>query len=227
MRVLSITHHSAAVGGLFDETVELLGHELERWLVPQDSAAPSAGRHDAVLVFGGAMHPDEDDSHPWLAREVAFLRETLAAGTPVLGVCLGAQLVARAAGAWVGRAHASEVGWHPVELTEAGRNDPVLSVMPGQIDAFQWHHYTFGLPEGASELATSPTCRQAFSLGEHAWGIQFHAEVTRGMIESWVEDGHGDLPVTPGELLAETDDLLATWNDVGRRLCAAFLATAA
>jgi GMP synthase (glutamine-hydrolysing) len=225
VRILSIVHHSTDDGGVFDATAEQLGHTLEHWLVPDRRPAPDAGAHDAVLVFGGAMHPDQDDYHPWLGAEVDYLRQTLETGVPVLGVCLGAQLVSRAAGGWVGPAPASEVGWHPVELTAEGRDDPVLGVLPEQIDAFQWHHYTFGLPPGASELAVSAACRQAFTLDGRAWGIQFHAEVTREMIASWVADDPHDLPLPPEEVLAQTEDLIARWNEAGSRLCTAFFDT--
>lgn len=227
MRVLSIVHHDLTDGGVFDDTAEQLGHTVERWLPPLDRAAAHAPEeYEAIMVFGGAMHPDQDGAHPWLAPEVEFLRRTLTAQVPVLGVCLGAQLLARAAGATVGPADRSEVGWVEVELTAAGHADPVLSTLPARIDAFQWHHYTFGLPESATELATSAAARQAFTLGGHAWGIQFHAEVTREMIASWAMAGADDLPGTPAELLAQTDGLIATWNDAGRQLCSAFLTTA-
>ncbi len=226
MRVLSIVHHDHTDGGVFDETAEHLGHTVERWLPPAGGAVSSPDEYDAIMVFGGAMHPDQDGDHPWLAPEVEFLQATLDARVPVLGVCLGAQLLARAAGATVGPADTSEVGWVEVELTAAGHADAVLSTLPARIDAFQWHHYTFGLPETATELATSAAARQAFALNGHAWGIQFHAEVTREMIASWAHAGADDLPGTPAELLAQTDDLIGRWNDAGRRLCSAFLATA-
>ena len=206
--------------------IEQLGHEVDRWLPPLGGTTATAVEYDAIMVFGGAMHPDQDDDHPWLVPEVEFLQSALDARVPVLGVCLGAQLLARAAGAMVGPAEASEVGWVEVELTAAGHADPVLSALPARIDAFQWHHYTFGLPEAATELATSAAARQAFALGGHAWGLQFHAEVTREMIASWAFDGADQLPGTPAELLAQTEDLIDTWNDAGRRLCSAFLATA-
>jgi GMP synthase (glutamine-hydrolysing) len=226
VRVLSIVHHDLTDGGVFDDTAASLGHAVERWLPPLGAAPPAPDDYDAVMVFGGAMHPDQDDAHPWLAGEVDFLRRTLDAQVPVLGVCLGAQLLARAAGATVGPADASEVGWVEVELTTAGRADPVLSTLPARIDAFQWHHYTFGLPAAATELARSAAALQAFALDGHAWGIQFHAEVTREMIASWAAAGADDLPGTPAELLAQTDDRIATWNEAGRRLCSAFLVTA-
>lgn len=227
MRVLSVTHGPSVGGGVFDETVVQEGHELQRWVVPLGGRAPEPARHDAVLVFGGGMHPDEDSSHPWLAPEVAFLHDALEAGVPTLGICLGAQLVARAAGGWVGRASVAEVGWLPVELTTAGRADPVLGTLPSPVDAFQWHHYTFGLPAGATELATSQVCTQAFALDGRAWGIQFHAEVTRAMIEAWVAEDPTDLRRPADELLAETGSRIDAWNDHGRALCRNFLAAAA
>jgi GMP synthase (glutamine-hydrolysing) len=227
VRVLSIVHHDLTDGGVFDEIAVELGHAVERWLPPEHgTAARRPTDYDAIMVFGGAMHPDQEEEHPWLGHELGFLRQTLDAGVPVLGVCLGAQLLARAAGATVGPADTSEVGWVEVELTAAGRADPVLSTLPARVDAFQWHHYTFGLPHAATELATSAAARQAFSLGGHAWGIQFHAEVTREMVASWAVDGAEQLSGTPEELIAQTGDLIEGWNAAGRRLCSAFLENA-
>jgi GMP synthase (glutamine-hydrolysing) len=226
VRVLSVNHGPSVGGGVFDETVERAGHRLSRWTVPLLAEAPAAEDFDAIMVFGGGMHPDQDGSHPWLADEVAFLEGALAARVPLIGVCLGAQLIARAAGAWVGPAPQPEIGWITVELTAAGRTDPVLSALPETVTAFQWHSYTFALPEGARELATSPVARQAFALDGRAWGIQFHAEVTRPMIESWVAEDGGELPMTTDELFAATDEHLPGWNKQGRRLCRAFLAAA-
>jgi GMP synthase (glutamine-hydrolysing) len=226
MRVLSVTHGPLVGGGVFDETVEREGHELARWAVPLGGDAPDPEGFDAIMIFGGGMHPDQDGSHPWLADEVAFLRRALAARVPLLGVCLGSQLIARAAGAWVGPASEREIGWLAVELTDAGRADPVLSVLPERVDAFQWHSYTFALPEGATELATSPVARQAYALDGHAWGIQFHAEVTRPMIEAWVADDPAELPMSADELFAATEPRIGPWNEQGRNLCRAFLGVA-
>jgi GMP synthase-like glutamine amidotransferase len=175
------------------------------------------------MVFGGAMHPDQDAEHPWLRSEVAFIQQALEKGVPTIGVCLGAQLIARAAGAWVGPAAAGEVGWVTVELSDEGKADPVLGVMPGTVDAFQWHYYTFELPEQAVQLAVSASARQAFRLGERAWGIQFHAEVDRDMLDVWFDHGAAELPKPVAEITAETDRSLETWNAQGRALCNAFL----
>jgi GMP synthase (glutamine-hydrolysing) len=225
VRVLSITHGPSVGGGVFDETVERLGHRLERWRVPLGPPKDRAAAYDAVLTFGGAMHPDQDGRHAWLADEVEFLRESLDAGVPLLGVCLGAQLLARAAGGSVGPAREPEIGWLAIELTEAGHADPVLGTLPPRLEAFQWHSYTYELPDGGVELAASSVCTQAFRCGS-ARGVQFHAEVTRGMIEAWIVEDGDELPMPPEELLAETDRRIGSWNEVGRRLCAAFLEAA-
>jgi GMP synthase-like glutamine amidotransferase len=227
VRVLSVTHGPTVGGGVFDETVEDEGHVFASWAVPLGEDPPDPRDYDAIMVFGGGMHPDQDGSHPWLGHEIGFLRHTLAAQVPLLGVCLGAQLIARAAGAWVGPADEPEIGWLDISLTDAGHVDPVLSALPGKVEAFQWHSYTFGLPEGATELATSSVARQAFALDGHAWGIQFHAEVTRTMIDTWAAEDAEELPMPADELFAETDRRIGRWNAHGRDLCRAFLTNAA
>jgi GMP synthase (glutamine-hydrolysing) len=225
MRVLSVTHGPTVPGGVFDEVAEERGHELERWVVPFGGAPRPAAGYDAVMVFGGSMHPDQDEHFGWLAREAEFLSQVLAENVPAFGVCLGAQLLARAAGAAVMPAGAPEIGWHEVELTGAGRDDGVLGTLPPRTEAFQWHHYTYELPTGAVELARSDVCTQAFRLGS-AWGIQFHAEATGAMIESWAAEDVGELPISIEELLAQTSSRIAPWNEAGRMLCAAFLEAA-
>jgi GMP synthase (glutamine-hydrolysing) len=226
VRVLSVVHDPAVTGGggLFEQVVLQRGDHLDRWVVAEGDAAPGDPSHwDAVMVFGGAMHPDQDAEHPWLQGEVAFIERAVEAGVPTIGVCLGAQLLARAAGAWIGPAGSAEVGWFSVELNDDGAADPVIGVLPRRVDAFQWHYYTFELPEGAVELARSEAVRQAFRLGERAWGIQFHAEVDRRMLDRWFREGAAELPKPVEEIRAETDRLLGGWNEQGRALSAAFL----
>lgn len=221
MRVLSVVHGPTVPGGIFDEVVEAAGHELERWVVPYGGAPQPPAAYDAVMVFGGAMHPDQDEHFGWLEREEKFLQKLLAEEIPVVGVCLGAQMLARAAGAWVAPARSPEIGWLEVELTPDGRADPVLGVLPPRTEAFQWHRYTFGIPDGGMELARSALCAQAFRLGRHAWGLQFHAEVTLPMVQSWVAEGSDELPVTAEAFLAEAEARIEGWNEQGRKLCAA------
>jgi len=227
MDVLSVIHGPDARTELFGPVVEQAGHRLDEWsFVWGTPPSRPLDSYDAVLVFGGAMHADQDDHHPWLAEETAWLGELLAARTPVLGVCLGVQLLARAAGSWVRRMPAGpEIGWHEVELTHEGAADPVLGALPRRFDALQWHHYTYGLPADAVELAVSPACTQAFRLGDACWGVQFHPEVTAAQLAGWLGDTEDSAP-DPERIRAETPARIARWNELGRALCASFLAAA-
>jgi GMP synthase (glutamine-hydrolysing) len=225
--VLSVIHGTDARTELFGPVVEEAGHALDEWSFGWGRPPPRPiDSYDAVLVFGGAMHADHDEHHPWLADETVWLQELLRSGTPVLGVCLGVQLLARAAGAWVGPlAGGPEIGWYRVDLTEAGAADPVLGALPRSFEALQWHHYTYGLPAGAVELARSDACTQAFRLGDACWGVQFHPEVTAAQVESWIVDAADPAP-DPATVRAETTEKIAAWNALGRTLCAAFLSAA-
>ena len=222
MRVLAATHGPSVGPGVFADVVEGAGHELLEWPVELGGSAPEGA--DAVIVLGGAMHPDEDERHGWLRTELRWLEGLLDQGTPLLGVCLGSQLVARAAGAEVFRSSESEVGWFPVACTTAAGEDPVAGSLPDRFDAFEWHHYTHTLPAGAVELARSRVCTQAFRLG-NAWGVQFHPEVRAEQIETWVAEDPADV-ANPEEFVAAMRARIADWNALGRTLCRAFLAAA-
>ena len=192
MRVLAVVHYRKAAAGVFAEAVLAAGHELVEWL-PQEAPPPPLDGFGAAMVFGGAMNVDEEDAHPWLRPEKQFLRELLERGTPLLGVCLGSQLVAEAAGADVRAAKRPEIGWHHVELTPAGAADPLLSVLPERFESFQYHHYEWLLPPGAVTLARSALALQAFRLAERpVWGLQFHPEVREPDLGSWLDDWQSD-----------------------------------
>jgi GMP synthase (glutamine-hydrolysing) len=226
VHLLSVIHGSDARTELFGPVIEQAGHRLDEWSFAWGTPPPQPlERYDAALVFGGAMHADQDAGHPWLRDETTWLQQSLARGTPLLGICLGVQLFARAAGAWVGALPEPEIGWHGVELTAAGVDDPVAGVLPRRFEALQWHHYTYGIPAGAVELARSPACTQGFRLGDACWGLQFHPEVTESQVAGWVADAD-DPPPDPRALLAETPGKIGRWNELGRALCGAFLEAA-
>jgi GMP synthase (glutamine-hydrolysing) len=218
VRVLALTHGSNVGPGVFADAIRGAGHTLVERIVPTEGL-PGHGA-DAVIVLGGAMHPDQEATHGWLAREVEWLAEELGRSTPLLGVCLGSQLLARAAGAEVRRASEPEIGWLPVEVTRP--DDPVTGALPARFDAFQWHEYTHDLPGGAVELARSRVCTQAWRLNG-AWGVQFHPEVRLDQVESWAAEEPEALPGGPEAFLAEARERMPAWNELGRRLCAAFL----
>ena len=221
MKVLAVTHGPSVGPGVFADAALDGGHELLEWSAPEGGTPPEA---DAVLVFGGAMHPDEESEHGWLRPELRWLLAQLERGTPLLGVCLGSQLIARAAGAKVFRASEPEIGWFPVERTTAGATDAVTGLLPERFEAFQWHHYTHDLPAGAVELARSRVCTQAYRVG-NAWGVQFHPEVRGEQVETWLSEEPHDVE-DPQSFREATRERIDDWNELGRNLCSAFLAAA-
>jgi GMP synthase-like glutamine amidotransferase len=224
MRILSLVHGGDAGAGLFGPVVAEAGHELDEWSFER-GAPPPRDDHDAVLVFGGFMHPDQDELYPWLREETDWLRGLIARPRPTLGICLGSELLARAAGARVGRLPEPEIGWVEVELTGDAAADPVFSALPDRFEGLLWHHYAHELPEGAAALAHSAASLQAFRLGDAVWGVQFHPEVTEPQLERWLGD-ESDPPPDPARLRTETRERIGAWNELGRRLCRSFLAAA-
>jgi GMP synthase (glutamine-hydrolysing) len=228
MRALAIVHQLDAGPGVFADAMSSRGVELDEWLLPDFPAPADPLGYDAVLTFGGAMHADQDADYPWLADEKALLRELIERRIPLVGMCLGCQLVAEAAGAPARRASEPEIGWKEVELTPEANDDPILGGLPPRFEAFQWHSYEAALPPGARALAMSPVCLQAFRLEGPAWGIQFHAEVSRTDVDHWIDDYQTDpdavrIGLDPEELREETGPRIDEWNDLGRALCGRFL----
>jgi GMP synthase (glutamine-hydrolysing) len=233
MRALAVVHQRDAGPGVFADAMVSEGVELEPWYRAESDRPPGEmGDYGAVLTFGGAMHADQEDQHAWIASEKALLADLLESGMPLLGVCLGSQLLAAAAGAEVTRAREPEVGWYDVEVTSEGADDPLIGALAPRFEAFEWHSYEFDLPPGGVPLATSPVCLQAYRIGAVAWGIQFHAEVTASEAARWIDDYRSDedairLQIDPRALRSETEAKIDAWNDLGRALCERFLAVAA
>ena len=227
MNVLAVVHGANAPSGSFADVVAERGHRLESWSLAWGTPPPRpVDDYGAVMLFGGAMHADEEHHHPWLRDEHFFIERLLDLHVPVLGVCLGAQLVAKAAHARVSRTAEPEIGWVEVELTEEAADDPVFAELPQRFPAFQWHYYGFDVPAGASELARSRVCPQAFRLGDAAWGVQFHPEVTLELVASWADEAPEEVPGTVAGFLAEADRHIDDWLDFGRSLCGAFVTAA-
>jgi GMP synthase (glutamine-hydrolysing) len=230
MRALAIVHQTDAGPGVFAEEMADRGVELHEWLLSGRGTGPQLeiAEYDAVLTFGGAMHADQEDRHPWLQFEKDFLAAMVDDRMPVLAVCLGSQLLADAAGGSARRASEPEIGWFEVEVTEEGKADPVIGPLAPSFEAFQWHSYEALPPEGAVILARSPVCAQAYRVGEVAWAIQFHAEVTADDAAKWVKEYHTDedavrIGVDPETLHEQTEQRIEAWNQLGRELCGRFL----
>jgi GMP synthase (glutamine-hydrolysing) len=170
------------------------GHALACTRLHAGDPLPDLGRVDWLIVMGGPMNIYEDARYPWLAPERRFIRNAIQAGKNVLGICLGAQLVADALGGKVHAGSQKEIGWFPVRRTqEAPRSSP-SSPLPGEFEAFHWHGDTFNLPAGAIRLAASEACaNQAFAHGERVLGLQFHLEMTPGAAKRLIEACAADL----------------------------------
>jgi GMP synthase (glutamine-hydrolysing) len=219
VRVLSLIHQDDAPTGVFADAVRERGADLTESNIASGPPPESPASYDAVFVFGGGMHVDQESEHPWLRDEDSLIKELLAKELPLFGVCLGSQLIAKAAGANVAPAPRKEIGWHEVETAPEAAGDPLFAGLPERFQAFQWHSYVFELPPGGVPLARNLVGLQAYRLGESAWGIQFHAEVTREIVEGWAaSDGAGrSFDFAPME----------RWNRIGRALAGRFLDAAA
>lgn len=181
----------------------------------------------ALIVFGGEMNVDETARYPYLLSQRQLLRRAVDADLPVLGICLGAQMLARALDAQVFRAPVRELGFKPVRVTEAGRRDRLLSAFQSGDRVFQWHEDTFDLPTGAELLAAGdevPT--QAFRFGPSAWGVQFHFEVDRDGVEAWLRAAEPNLKRvwnrTPEEVRDELRIYLEAQQQRSRQVFSAF-----
>ena len=229
MRVLAIVHEADTGPGVFVDAIREHGAELHEWRPPGGGGPPDDLLDcDAVIVCGGAAHPDQDQIHQWMSREQEVLGELVRHNVPLLGLCLGAQLLAQAFGADVGRVAEPEIGWYRGQTTDAARDDPLIAPLVPEFLALEWHSFGFELPAIATALAHSDRCLQAYRAGDNAWGIQFHAEVTMSDYDSWI-DGYGRDPdavainLNPDALRTETEQRIAGWNELGRELCARFL----
>ena len=140
----------------------------------------------AVVSLGGPMNVYEEEKYPFLKGEDVFIKEVLKKQIPFLGICLGAQLLAKAAGAKVSKSPTKEVGWFKIQMAKTAQKDPLFSGLGPEITIFQWHEDTFDVPQGGTLLATGQNCpHQAFKVGKCAYGIQFHIEVTEAIIADW------------------------------------------
>jgi GMP synthase (glutamine-hydrolysing) len=164
---------------------------------------PSLDGYTALIILGGPMSAEQLEQFPNLQTEIEIIRDALARDMSVLGICLGAQLLASALGGSVSRNHKTEIGWFDVELTEAGIRDPVLGGFARRQRVFQWHEDGIALPPGCEHLARSAASEvQAFRYGEHAYGFQFHLEVDASLIDRWLR-----VPANQPVLEREADNL--------------------
>jgi len=224
-KALFFLHYPSEGPGLLAEGLRRLGWEVvER---PLWSEPPGIPPHtELIILMGGPMSVRDEGQYPFLRPEKEILRPWLASGGPTLGICLGAQLMADALGAKVHRGPQEEIGFFEVELTPEGAADPCFGLFPERFEVFQWHGETFDLPRGAILLAHSELYpHQAFRVGKGAYGLQFHLEVTEGMVREWLEDG-GIPEELKRRILEEAPRKLPPLRDLCLKFLEAFLSQA-
>jgi GMP synthase (glutamine-hydrolysing) len=227
VRLLVIEHQDDAGPGVFSEGVAAC--DAHTWR-PDRDPAPALNGLDAALVLGAAANVNEREEYPWMDADLAVVADLVRRGVPTLGVCLGAQLLAAAAGGSVRRSEPPEIGWYDVDLDPAASEDPLLGPLPARFTSFQWHSYEAVPPAGSTVLARSRHALQAYRLEDRpAWGIQFHAEVSDADASHWIEHYEVDpdavaMGIDPVALQRQTDERMAAWHGLGRALFARFLA---
>ena len=192
-----------------------------------DLGGPELLDCDLLFVLGGPIGAYEEDKYPFLRQELAVIERRLASGRPIMGICLGAQLMARALGSRVYPGPAKEIGWAPVTLTEAGQHGPVRHLQGGPV--LHWHGDTFDLPAGAELLASTAICRnQAFACGRNALAFQFHPESMAENLELWFVGHAAEISGVPGltvnGLRADTRKFAPEAQERGRRCFSEWLA---
>jgi GMP synthase (glutamine-hydrolysing) len=182
----------------------------------------------ALIILGGPMNVNEEDSFPFLRWEKRIIRAAIDEAVPILGICLGAQLIAASLGAPVFQGPVKEIGWSPISITLHGQVDSLLGYLPENATVFQWHSDGFDLPAGAIRLASSAHySTQAFRVGKTVYGLQFHLEVTPRMIERWIDERSKDLAlapyVLPDKIRADTQSYAPTLKYYGERFLSEFV----
>jgi GMP synthase-like glutamine amidotransferase len=185
-QVLVLQHIGCEPPGVYEDVLRERGATLVRVELDEGEALPGLDGIAAIVAMGGPMSVNDEQEHPWLVAEKRLIRDGVGAGIPFFGACLGVQLLASSLGARVTTGGVPEVGVLPVFGTDAALGDPVFSGLAWPRPTLQWHSDTFELPDGATLLATSPAYpHQAFRVGERAYGVQFHLEVTDEMADEW------------------------------------------
>jgi len=212
-KILVFQHVPYEPLGTLDPLLKKAGFRIRYVNFGRDATMrPTLDRYAALIVLGGPMNCDQIETHPNLLAEADILREAIDRDMSILGICLGAQLLTKALGGSVRRNQTREIGWHEVELTEAGTTDPVLAAFARRQQVFQWHEDGIDLPPDTVRLASSPASKvQAFRHGEHAYGLQFHLEASEALIERWLTVAdHQDVlaeeqdRVDPAQIRAQT-----------------------
>jgi len=225
MRVLVLQHVAVEGPGVLEPLLTQRGWQLETVTLYTGAKLPQQPqRYQAILVMGGPMGVYDEAEYPFLQAENDFLQRAVAHGVPLLGICLGSQLLAKALGARVYRNPCKEIGWYTVDLTPAGCTDPLFTGVESPLLVFQWHGDAFDLPPGATALASSPLCQhQAFCYGDRVYGLLFHLELTPEIIRTWLATFREELAsvrgyIDPERILADLPRYLTQYRQASTQV---------
>ena len=187
-RVLTIINIMDDPTGYVGEILE--DHNIAYDVIDASSqSVPDPTIYSAMIVFGGPQNANEDEKYPYFLQEKAALRVAVEQDIPVLGICLGGQMLASVLGGTVKKHTITEIGFSEIQCTDEGKHDPLYEGLAGHQLVYQWHEDTFAIPPGAVRLATSEkTENQAFRYGRNAYGIQYHVELTPAMLDTWLQE---------------------------------------
>lgn len=191
--------------------------------------SPSA--YDGLVVMGGPQSVYQQSKYPFLTKELALIRAAVKADRPILGVCLGAQLLAEALGGNVTPAEQKEIGWYPLMREPGADGEPLFGPFGQTETVFQWHGDTFDLPRGATQLFSAPLCdQQAFRFGATVWALQFHVEITEAMIATWIVKNKAELArlkgvIDPAAIRPQIPQHLPRMRGLARHVAQTFVST--
>ena len=211
MRIHYLQHENSVSLGSIQNWLQRSGHQVTATRFRQNELLPELTDFDGLIILGGSMSAYDEDEFPWLRTEKQFIRRSIEAHKRVLGVCLGAQLIADSLGKKVYRNPELEVGWFNIHRLPEANGHRWADLIPASTEVFHWHGDTFDLPDGAQRLASSDACRnQAYAYGDNVLALQFHLETTKSEAQSWVQDDveklvQGPFTQSPAEMLKSTE----------------------
>jgi GMP synthase (glutamine-hydrolysing) len=232
MNVLIVKHVDNEGPGLIEPCLKRENITYRVLSIEKEGSFPKVDDWSHIVLLGGPMNVYEENRYPFLKKEDLFIKESIQRGRNLLGICLGAQLIAKALGARVIKAPVKEIGWYDASLTEDGSKTPLFSQFPATFSVFQWHEDTFEIPHLGKLMATATSVpNQAFCYGRNTYGLQFHLEVTEAMIREWLEADQQELnrSVFPhfskDHILAETEKKIGAYGRRGTNFLKAFFSS--